>query len=172
MLLINSEWTFLQISNELDRYSLSGEVKQAVLDCLWPRQEEVRQSMVQNTAMISNAVLKDFDWKVKVRIAGYFQTKTLAQWTKVMKIMLFSPRWALLRILGEGVPDENDTKTIPVALGWHPTPPSPRAFSPWHFLCMYFYSCEIVELTVKFNRSIFHQFNFIVKYSLLLIFNS
>ena len=34
---------------------------------------------------------------------------------------------------------------------------------------MYFYSCEIVELTVKFNRSIFHQFNFIVKYSLLLI---
>ena len=73
--------------------------------------------MVQNTAMISNAVLKDFDWKVKVRIAGYFQTKTLAQWTKVMKIMLFSPGWALLRILGGGVPDQNDTKTIPVALG-------------------------------------------------------
>ena len=79
MLLINSEWSFLQISNELDRYSLSGEVKQAVLDCLWPRQEEVKRSLVQNTAMISNAVLKDFDWKVKVRIAGYFQTKTLAQ---------------------------------------------------------------------------------------------
>ena len=50
-----------------------------MLDCLWPRQEEVRQSLVQHTAMISNAVLKDFDWKVKVRIAGYFQTKTLAQ---------------------------------------------------------------------------------------------
>lgn len=79
MLLINSEWSFLQISNELDRYSLSGEVKQTVLDCLWPRQEELRQSLVQNTAMISNAVLKDFDWKVKVHIAGYFQTKTLAQ---------------------------------------------------------------------------------------------
>lgn len=53
-----------------------------------------------------------------------------------------------------------------------PHPPSPQAFSPWQFLGMYFYSCEIVELTVKFNRSIFHQFNFIVKYSFLLIFNS
>ena len=56
----------LQISKELDRFSLPAEVKQAVLDCVWPRQEEVRQSLVQNTAMISNAYLKDFDWKVKV----------------------------------------------------------------------------------------------------------
>ena len=53
-----------------------------------------------------------------------------------------------------------------------PPPPSRGLFPPWHFLCMYFYSCEIVELTVKFNRSIFHRFNFLVKYSLLLIFNS
>ena len=45
-----------------------------MLDCLWPRQEEVRQSLVQNTAMISNAVLKDFDWKVKVFITHYLQT--------------------------------------------------------------------------------------------------
>jgi len=58
-----------------------------VLDCLWPRQEEVRQSLVQSTAMISNAVLKDFDWKVKVRIARYFQAKKLAQGIKVMKII-------------------------------------------------------------------------------------
>lgn len=56
----------MQISKELDRFSLSAEVKQAVLDCLWPRQEEVKQSLVQSTAMISNAFLKDFDWKVKV----------------------------------------------------------------------------------------------------------
>ena len=56
----------MQISKELDRFSLSAEVKQAVLDCIWPRQEEIRQSLVQNTAMISNAHLKDFDWKVKV----------------------------------------------------------------------------------------------------------
>jgi len=59
-----------QISKELDRFSLPAEVKQAVLDCVWPRQEEVRQSLVQNTAMISNAYLKDFDWKVKMTMAS------------------------------------------------------------------------------------------------------
>lgn len=41
-------------------------MKQAVLDCVWPRQEEVKQSLLQNTAVISSAYLKDFDWKVKV----------------------------------------------------------------------------------------------------------
>ena len=56
----------MQISKELDRFSFSAEIKQAVLDCVWPRQQEVRQSLVQNTAMISNAHLKDFNWKVKV----------------------------------------------------------------------------------------------------------
>ena len=57
---------FVQISKELDRFSLSSEVKQTVLDCLWPRQEEVRQSLVLKTAAITNSYLKDFDWKVKV----------------------------------------------------------------------------------------------------------
>ena len=57
---------FVQISTELDRFSLSSEVKQAVLDCIWPRQEEVRRSLVLSTASISNSYLKDFDWKVKV----------------------------------------------------------------------------------------------------------
>ena len=57
---------FAQISKELDSFSLSSEVKQAVLDCIWPRQEEVRRSLVLSTAAISNSYLKDFDWKVKV----------------------------------------------------------------------------------------------------------
>lgn len=55
-----------QISKELDSFSLSSEVKQAVLDCIWPRQEEVRRSLVLSTAAISNSYLKDFDWKVKM----------------------------------------------------------------------------------------------------------
>lgn len=57
---------YIQISKELDRFSLSSEVKQAVLDSVWPRQEEVRQSLVLSTAAITNSYLKDFDWKVKV----------------------------------------------------------------------------------------------------------
>lgn len=57
---------YTQISKELDRFSLSSEVKQAVLDSVWPRQEEVRQSLVLSTAAITNSYLKDFDWKVKV----------------------------------------------------------------------------------------------------------
>ncbi|KAJ7382184.1 COMM domain [Desmophyllum pertusum] len=59
-----------QISKELDRFSLSSEVKQAVLDCLWPRQEEVRQSLVLKTAAITNSYLKDFDWKVKMTMSS------------------------------------------------------------------------------------------------------
>ena len=59
-------FTFTQISKELDRFSLTSEVKQAILDCVWPRQEEVRQMLVFNAASISNSYLKDFDWKVKV----------------------------------------------------------------------------------------------------------
>ena len=59
-------FTFIQISKELDRFSLTSEVKQAILDCVWPRQEEVRQMLVLNAASISNSYLKDFDWKVKV----------------------------------------------------------------------------------------------------------
>lgn len=57
---------YIQISKELDRFSLSSEVKQAVLDCIWPRQEEVRQSLVLSTAAVTNSYLTDFDWKVKV----------------------------------------------------------------------------------------------------------
>ena len=59
-------FTFIQISKELDRFSLTSEVKQAILDCVWPRQEEVRQMLVLNATSISNSYLKDFDWKVKV----------------------------------------------------------------------------------------------------------
>ena len=58
--------SFVQITKELDRFSLSSEVKLAVLDCIWPRQEEVRRSLVLSTAAITNSYLKDFDWKVKV----------------------------------------------------------------------------------------------------------
>lgn len=56
----------MQISKELDRFSLSSEVKQVVLDCIWPRQEDVRRSLILSTAAITNSYLKDFDWKVKV----------------------------------------------------------------------------------------------------------
>ncbi|KAL9972546.1 hypothetical protein ACROYT_G018874 [Oculina patagonica] len=59
-----------QISKELDRFSLSAEVKQAVLDSVWPRQEEVRQSLVLSTAAITNSYLKDFDWKVKMTMSS------------------------------------------------------------------------------------------------------
>ena len=62
---------YVQILKELDRFSLSSEVKQAVLDCIWPRQEEVRKSLVLSTAAISNSYLKDFDWKVKVSDQHY-----------------------------------------------------------------------------------------------------
>ncbi|PFX27611.1 COMM domain-containing protein 8 [Stylophora pistillata] len=58
------------ISEELDRLSLTPEVKQAVLDCVWPRQEEVRQMLVLNAASISNSYLKDFDWKVKMTMSS------------------------------------------------------------------------------------------------------
>nr|XP_058952180.1 COMM domain-containing protein 8-like [Pocillopora verrucosa] len=59
-----------QISKELDRFSLTSEVKQAILDCVWPRQEEVRQMLVLNAASISNSYLKDFDWKVKMTMSS------------------------------------------------------------------------------------------------------
>ncbi|XP_074620035.1 COMM domain-containing protein 8-like [Acropora palmata] len=59
-----------QITTELERHSLSAELNQAVLDCLWPRREEMKQSLVQSTAMVSNAYLKDFDWKVKMIMAS------------------------------------------------------------------------------------------------------
>ena len=56
-----------QISKELEDISLPPDVKQAVVECLWPRRDEIRQSLSKHTATISNAHLKDFDWKVKVR---------------------------------------------------------------------------------------------------------
>lgn len=51
---------------DLDQYSLSPDIKQVVFGCLLARKDEIRAAFVSNTAGITNAYLKDFDWKVKV----------------------------------------------------------------------------------------------------------
>ena len=59
-----------QIIQDLDKHSLSPDIKQVICSCLSARQDEVRAALVNSTAGITNAYLKDFDWKVKVIITN------------------------------------------------------------------------------------------------------
>lgn len=58
----------LQINQELDKYSLSADSKQVLCSCLMSRQDELQAALINNTAGITNAYLRDFDWKVKVSL--------------------------------------------------------------------------------------------------------
>ncbi|XP_031555598.1 COMM domain-containing protein 8-like [Actinia tenebrosa] len=59
-----------EIFKELDQYSLSPDIKQVVFGCILARKDEIRAALVSNTAGITNAYLKDFDWKVKMVLAS------------------------------------------------------------------------------------------------------
>jgi hypothetical protein len=43
-------------------------MKQVLFGCLLARKDELKATLVSNTAGITNAYLKDFDWKVKVTL--------------------------------------------------------------------------------------------------------
>ncbi|KAK3744884.1 hypothetical protein QZH41_013770 [Actinostola sp. cb2023] len=59
-----------EIVQELDKHSLSPDIKQVLCGCLLARQDAIRAALVSNTAGITNAYLKDFDWKVKMVLAS------------------------------------------------------------------------------------------------------
>ena len=42
------------------------EYGEKVADAIWVRREEIRGQLVKQTAQISHAYLKDFDWQLKV----------------------------------------------------------------------------------------------------------
>ena len=48
---------------------VSNDYQQKVAEVINVRREELRQALLQKTAAISNSLLKDFDWQLKVTIA-------------------------------------------------------------------------------------------------------
>ena len=46
---------------------MSKDVQQIVNECLTPRKDEIRLAQIEETCSISQATLKDFDWKLKVK---------------------------------------------------------------------------------------------------------
>lgn len=54
------------MEKQLDQFSISKDIQKTVTECLRPRKDEIRLALIQETCDLSQATLKDFDWKLKV----------------------------------------------------------------------------------------------------------
>ncbi|XP_028404022.1 COMM domain-containing protein 8-like [Dendronephthya gigantea] len=61
--------TVENIEKQLDQISISKDIQKVVSECLKPRKEEIRVALIEETCNLSQATLKDFDWKLKLIMA-------------------------------------------------------------------------------------------------------
>eukprot|EP00920_Eleutheroschizon_duboscqi_P041180 GHVT01098638.1.p1 GENE.GHVT01098638.1~~GHVT01098638.1.p1 ORF type:complete len:181 (+),score=5.84 GHVT01098638.1:48-590(+) len=65
---MKNDWNKDQLNEKLD--SISNEHKQAIIECLWLRHEELRQGLINRVASITSTQLVDFDWQAKLVLSS------------------------------------------------------------------------------------------------------
>ncbi|CAB3992269.1 Hypothetical predicted protein [Paramuricea clavata] len=68
-LFIKDNLSVENIEKQLDQFSISKDIQKIVSECLRPRKDEIRLALIEETCNLSQAILKDFDWKLKLIMA-------------------------------------------------------------------------------------------------------